>query len=351
MRPLADIARKMRAARSAFPVVILALMVASFLILPQFLGGKVNSYGVYAILQTAADFGLITLAIGLTMIMAEYDLSSAATYGLGALIAVKIGEHSIVLGVAVAAAIGMVTGFLQGGIMARLNMSSVEVTLGGLLIITGITEVIAHNETVPFSNFTVGLNLDKQILSVFSLRSLIVIGIFVAIAAVMYFTKLGPEIRSVGGDRRSSRISGVPVKRTIAGVMALGGACAAFGGALDGYSVASAAPNVGLEPLVFGTISAILGGVTLKGGHGNPLGIFCGVLSLATLQQTLVVISAPAYVSSIVTGMLLVIVTLVTAPDIRELPIVRDIRRVVIRRRTLADESQASIVELPTGQG
>lgn len=332
MQRIASYTQRLGRIRGGYPVVILVLMGASFVILPQFLGGRVDSYGVYAILQTFADFGLIALAIGLGMIMAEYDLSAAAVFGLGALVAVKLGTDSVVLGALAGAAAGLLAGLIQGTIMARLNMSSVEVTLGGLLIVTGITEIITHSKTVSYPRFDVGLKLDEQVLSIFSIRSLIVLGLFAVVAALMHLTRLGPEVRSVGGDRRSSQISGVAVKRTLIGVFALGGMLAAFGGALNGYSVASAAPDVGLNPLVFGTIAAVLGGVTLSGGHGSPIGIACGVLSLATLQQTLVVVNAPSYVSSIVTGGLLVIVTLATAPDIGKLPVVREIRRIRTNR-------------------
>ena len=115
--------------------------------------------------------------------------------------------------------------------------------------------------------------------------------------------------------------------------MAFGGTVAGLGGALNGYSVASAAPNVGLTPLVFGTIAAILGGVTLNGGQGSPLGIAAGALSFATLQQTLVSINAPAYATDLVTGALLVLATLATAPSIGELPGLQGIKRMADERR------------------
>lgn len=310
-----------------YPAAILGVMVASFVLLPQVFGGHVDTYGVYAILQTFAAFGPVALAIGMGMIIGEYDLSAAAVYGLGALIAVELGVHGVVLGALVALAAGLAAGAAQGAIMARLGMRSVEVTLGGLLIIAGLTQILAHEVTVSFPRLDVGISLDGQVLSVFSDHSLIIIGLFLVAAIVMRFTRMGAQIRGVGGDRRSSRIAGVPVGVIIASVMAFGGLVAGLGGALDGYSTASAAPNVGLTALVFGTISAILGGVTLRGGEGSPLGIAAGALSLATLQQTLVVINAPPYVTDLVTGGLLVLVTLATAPDISQLPGVNWLRR------------------------
>jgi ribose transport system permease protein len=301
------------------PVVVLAVMATAFVVLPQFLGGKVNTLSVYTIMQTFADYGLVALAVGLGMILAEYDLSAAAVFGLGGLLAVETGSGSPMLGIAVAAAAGLLNGAIQGGIMARWRMRSVEVTLGGLLIVSGLTLVIAKQKTVIYDRLDVSTNLNQRILEVFSPRSLIVLAVFIAAALVLSLTRWGRDIRATGGDRRSARLTGVPVTRTIVGVFAVGSLVAAFGGAFYGLGVGSVAPDVGLNPLVFATIASILGGVTLSGGRGSPLGIAAGVVSFATLQQTLVTVNAPPYMTALITGGLLILVTLATAPDIGRL--------------------------------
>ena len=305
--------------RLSLPAIILVVMAASFVILPQFLGGKVNTLSVYTILQTFADYGLVALAVGLGMILAEYDLSAAAVFGLGGLLAVKTGTGSPVVGILVASAAGLLIGAIQGGIMARWRMRSVEVTLGGLLMVSGLTVVIAKQKTVIYDRLDVSTNLNQRILEVFSLRSLIVLAVFIIAGLVIGFTRFGRDVRATGGDRRSARLTGVPVTRTVVGVFAIGSLVAAFGGAFYGLGVGSVAPDVGLAPLVFATIASILGGVTLSGGRGSPIGIAAGVVSFATLQQTLTTVNAPPYMNALITGGLLILVTLVTAPDIGRL--------------------------------
>jgi ribose transport system permease protein len=305
--------------RLSLPVVILAVMAAAFVVLPQFLGGKVNTVSVYTILQTFADYGLVALAVGLGMILAEYDLSAAAVFGLGGLLAVETGTGSPALGILVASGAGLLIGAIQGGIMARWRMRSVEVTLGGLLIVSGLTLVIAKQKTVIYDRLDVSTNLNQRILEVFSPRSLIVLAVFIVVALVIGLTRFGRDVRATGGDRRSAQLTGVPVTRTVIGVFAVGSFVAALGGAFYGLGVGSVAPDVGLNPLVFATIAAILGGVTLSGGKGSPLGIAAGVVSFATLQQTLTTVNAPPYMTALITGGLLILVTLATAPDLGRL--------------------------------
>lgn len=305
--------------RASLPVIVLTIMVAAFVVLPQFLGGKVNTLSVYTILQTFADYGLVALAVGLGMILAEYDLSAAAVFGLGGLLAVETGGGSPLVGILVASAAGLLVGAIQGGIMARWRMRSVEVTLGGLLIVSGLTLVIAKQKTVIYDRLDVSTNLNQRIFEVFSPRSLIVLAVFIVAALVIGLTRFGRDVRATGGDRRSARLTGVPVTRTVVGVFAAGSFVAAFGGAFYGLGVGSVAPDVGLNPLVFATIASILGGVTLSGGRGSPLGIAAGVVSFATLQQTLTTVNAPPYMTALITGGLLILVTLATAPDIGRL--------------------------------
>ena len=227
--------------------------------------------------------------------------------------------------------------------MTGLGISSVPVTLGGYLICAGLTSAIAHGKPVQYDNIDLGINLNRQIATVFSPRSLIVLGLFAAAAAVMHFTKVGRNVRAVGGDRRASRTAGVRVRGTVLGVMVVSGGCCALGGALTSFSVASGPSDVSVAPLIFATIAAILGGVTLTGGRGSPLGIAAGALSLATLNETLAIIGAADYVSSIITGLLLLVVTIVTAPDLVRSPLGRlrsQARTALLRTSQWARSSQ-----------
>ena len=65
-----------------------------------------------------------------------------------------------------------------------------------------------------------------------------------------------------------------------------------------------------------GRTAALIGGVSLSGGKGGAVGIAAGVLSLSVLQEILAILRSPDYVSSLITGGLLVAVTIVWAPEL-----------------------------------
>jgi ribose/xylose/arabinose/galactoside ABC-type transport system permease subunit len=296
------------ARRLSMPYATLALMVAVMAVLPAVSHYAVTTTNVYDILQNFASLGMVALALGLTMIAGEFDLSVTSMYLLGGMVAVLTGTSSPVAGVLLALVVALAAGLIQGGIIAGLRLNSMPVTLGGYLILLGTTYILGHNQTVTYANYTVGLRLDQQILSIFSIRSFVSIGIFAVAAAVMAYTRVGRDIHAVGGDRRASRIAGVRVTRVLIGVFAASALMTALAGALLGYSLSTASPTIAVNQLTFAATAALLGGVSLAGGRGSPVGIAAGVLSLSIIQELLGIVAAASYVQSLVTGGLLVAV-------------------------------------------
>src|SRR5262249_58745310 len=103
----------------------------------------------------------------------------------------------------------------------------------------------------------------------------------------------GRASAGVGSDRRAAMTAGVGVDALIIGVFGFSGLCAALSGALLSYSLASASPSGLSDVIVPAAAAAILGGVSLAGGTGRPLGIAMGVLSLAVLRAGLHALGAP----------------------------------------------------------
>lgn len=300
------------------PVAIFVLMALCFYLVPSLYGKDVEWSSAYSALQTLASYGLLALGIGIGMIAGVFDLSVLGMFALGGMLAVETGGDSPLLGVVVAAAVGLLAGCAQGSLVARLKLNSMSVSLGGYLVMLGLTRAIGSDESVPYGNVYVGIDLDKPILEVFSWHSLIVLACFVLVGLVLRYTRIGRDTRAVGGDERASRVAGVRVGAVTAGVFAVSGALAGIAGALNSYSLASAIPDPGFAPLVFAATAALIGGVAFSGGRGSALGIALGTLSLALLQAMFGILASPEWVSQAVTGGLLVVAAVAAAPRIAD---------------------------------
>ncbi|HET7717428.1 MAG TPA: ABC transporter permease [Bauldia sp.] len=305
-----------RRVQMVMPSVLLAAMLVTFLVLPQFSNREPSIFNVYNAFQLWAAYGLVALGVGLTMIAREFDFGVLGVFAFCPMIAVKLGEYDTLLGFVVAIAVAAAVGFLQGFLVARLRLHSMPVTLGFYIALLGATITISNSQSVSFSNLDLGFALDADMFEILSWRSIIAIAVFALVFLVMRYTPLGRDIRAIGGDRRASRMVGVEVDRVLIIVFMTSAVCSALGGVLLAYSFATALSDPGLTPLKFAVTAAILGGVSLVGGIGSVVGIAIGALTLSLLQELFSILAAPTYVSSLVTGALLVLATIVAAPGL-----------------------------------
>lgn len=190
-------------------------------------------------------------------------------------------------------------------------------TIGTYIALLGLTNVIAGNETLTFTNTNASIWINQTVATFFSPRSLIALGVFALVLVVFTTTRIGPELRALGGDRRAARVVGVPVDRRLAGLFAVSGALAGLAGAMLAYSNASASLNPGLQPLVLAAAAAVLGGLSLSGGRGAIWGLLLGALAVSLLEQVFTVTALPTSSAQIVFGTLLLVVVVVDAPDLR----------------------------------
>lgn len=271
---------------------------------------------VFSVMQLFATFGLVALGLGLSILVREFDLSVAGIVGLAGCIAVMTGASNPWLGVLLGVGAGVVSGALQGVIMTKLGLSSVGVTLGGLLTLQGITYVLTDNKTIGYPNLEVALELNAPIANLLSVRSVAALAVFVLAAIVMHYTYVGRDVIATGSDRRAARIAGLNTDRVLIGVFATSGASAALAGVLLSYSLGAASPVALADVLAPAAAAVIVGGVSVIGGRGTPMGIAAGVLTLCILRSGLSAIGVEPHVHDLVTGLILVAIAILDAPEL-----------------------------------
>jgi len=314
--PTATSAARQRRMRALLPPAILAAIAVLAVVVPLWAGVPLTTFSVFNTVQNAATLGLLALAVGLTVMAGEFDLSTIAVFTLGGLLAVKFGEASPLLGVALAVGAGVAIGAVQGGIQAATGISSVPLTLGGYIVVAGLCHIVAGEGILAYGNYDVGLWLDDTVALVFSPRSLVVLAVFGLVWIAMRHTAIGPMVRAVGADRRAARASGVPASRVVTGVFILSGALCGLGGALFAYSTTAAKYDLGLDPFIFAVTAVLVGGIDVRGGRGSVVGILVGVLAMSLLDTIFIQLAMPTYMIDLARGGILLVVVLVEAPDL-----------------------------------
>src|SRR3974390_3078044 len=326
-------------APSARPFTIMAGAILVMALIDRGTGYFFSLGTIFSTMQLFATLGLVALGLGLSMLVREFDLSVAGMVGLAGAIAVMTGVTNPWLGVFLGVGAGVASGLLQGIIMIWLGLSSVGVTLGGLLTLQGLTYVLTENRTIGYPNIAVALKLNAPIADLVSVRSVAALAVFVLAALVMTCTHIGRDVIATGSDRRASRIAGLNTDRIIIGVFAASGACAALAGVLLSYSLGAASPVALADGRGPAAAAAIVGGVSVAGGRGSPMGIAAGVLTLCVLRSGLSAIGVEPHVHDLVTGIILVVIAVLDAPDLARRMTAWRLDRSERRRRPIAGNS------------
>ena len=301
--------------RDARPFTLLAAVILVLAAIDHGSGFFFGAATAFSVMQLFATYGLVSLGVGLSLLVREFDISVVGMVGLAGAIAVLTGAQSPLLGAAAGLAAGLAGGAAQGFIMTRLRLNSVGVTLGGLLSFTGLTYVITDGQSITYPRMDVALALNANLGGLLSVRSVVALAVFGIAAIVMGTTRIGRDLLATGGDRRAAATAGVRTDRILVGVFACSGLLAALTGVLLSYGLGAASPVALSDMLAPAAAAAIMGGVSLVGGRGRPFGIAAGVLILCLLRSGLNAIGVSPYVHDIVTGGILLAIAILDAPD------------------------------------
>ena len=276
---------------------------------------------VFTIFEGFAQLGLAALAVGLTIIAGELDLSVGSAAAVGGILAVTWAGLGLIPAVVLVTVVGAAYGAIQGYAIYRLKIASIVFTLGTLIALRGVAFVISNEDTVVVPDLDIAKTVKEQ-LWIFSPFSLVTIGVMILTAIFLRYSRWGREIYAIGGGRTEAIAAGVPLRRPLVIVFMLSGAMAGLTGSLTSIKSGSASPSGFAELLLPAATAALIGGVSIAGGSGSVLGIAVGSLTLRFLISGLSLRAAPFYVLTFATGLLLLFVIalelLVDRPEARQ---------------------------------
>ncbi len=257
----------------------------------------------------AVPIVLVALATMVTLVSGGIDLS------VGNLVTFLCITLATVL-----TATGSLPLALAAGLLTALAVGAVNGTLVGLLrippfIATLATMIALQGATLYFAQAGV-LIIKEPLLRAMGQGALFGVPmlIFYALAAglVAYFimrhTPFGLRIYAIGSDADAVELSGVPVARMrfltymLASVFAF--LCVI---ALIGRVPIVTATMGGTSLLLDGFSAAVLGGVSIFGGRGTVLGVFCGALAISLITAATQVFGVDPAAIGLIKGMIVLL--------------------------------------------
>jgi rhamnose transport system permease protein len=262
---------------------------------------------------------IMALPMTLVVMTGEIDLSVASMLGLAGSTVGYLWHHGwdIWAAFAVALAVGVVGGALNGLLVARFGLPSIAVTIGTLTMFRGLAEVLLGSLTIPSlgdrqfpeSLTNIGVNSIPGAQLSWSMVFFVVLAVIFGV--VLHVTPLGRAMVAIGLQPEAAQFAGIRVNRMKFWLFVLSGFISAFAGILVTLQQASVSYNVGTG-LELNVVAIVLfGGVSIFGGRGTIFGVVLSVAIVGSLQMALVQLNVSADKQNIVTGVLLLISVIV----------------------------------------
>jgi len=241
------------------------------------LGKQVSIYAVLAIgelvviITGGIDLGVGSV-VGLTSIVVAQVVMSHTTAG------------GIWLGILISLLAGVLCGLITGALVAYLKLPPFIASLGMMQAARGVALLLCHGVSIGpvpggFQNISGA--------STFSVPNLVwfTLIVVVIVAVALSKTTWGRYVYAAGSNAESARLSGVPVRAVLVSAYAVSGLLAAFAGILLASRLNGGYPNNGTGYELQAIAACVIGGASLFGARGTPVGALIGALIVGMLNN------------------------------------------------------------------
>ncbi|MBK8027207.1 MAG: ABC transporter permease [Chloroflexi bacterium] len=310
---------------------------------------------------------LLAIAIGQTfvLILGGIDLSVGSTMGItsvvGAIVMAQTLDPSffdksplwgtlmrpeggilagsdlaVPVGVAVMLLLGTFIGYLNGFAITRFNLAPFMVTLVSATFFSAFALWLTQSRNIsglPEAFLTLGkgdiisiylgpkLTPDiarREILSFITYPFVIAVGLAFVSQFILSRTVFGRRMFSIGTNRRTSEISGIPNKAVITRVYMFSGFCAAIASIMYSARLGIGQPSLGGGNLLLDIIgAAVIGGTSLFGGKGSARGTFFGVAFFVLLLNILNAMRLSPFIIDAAKGLIILVAALLDITRVR----------------------------------
>ena len=322
-------------------LIALIIIIAIFAILSD---NYLTAGNLTTITKQVAFNAIVALGMLLVILNGGIDLSVGSIVGFTAAVAGNLfrGVHipgtdvtmfpSLWVIIVLSLAVGMLVGWVNGLLIARLNLAPFIVTLGMLYVARGLTEVLLNGQNITNELFgQPGLN-NTGFFTIFASKPLglplaawVMIILAIIFSIVLNRTPFGRWLYATGSNERAAQLSGVPVISVKTWIYVLSGLCAAIVGILQMANISSATADLGTFYELNAIAAVVIGGAALSGGRGTVRGTIIGAFVIGFLANGLVIVGVSPFWQKVITG---AVIILAVAVD--------QIQQIAQRRRSAA---------------
>jgi rhamnose transport system permease protein len=254
--------------------------------------------------------GFISLIMTFVIISGNMDFSVASTLALASCVMGKLFQAglNIWLAAAVALAIGLAAGFLNGTLVTRLSIPSFAATLGTYAFYRGIAWVILENTAI--AGFPASFNAIGQgdmPGTEFPIPLFTYLLLLIPAALFLHRSTFGRYTFAIGGSREVSRFSGIRTDQVVRLLFMISGLVSALSGVFMAARYGSVRADIAPDATLDVVTVVVLGGVSIMGGTGSITGVVLSLFLLGIVRYGMNLINIPPQEQIVITGLLLIV--------------------------------------------
>ena len=250
------------------------------------------------ILESSYYIGFMAFGVTFIIITGGIDLSLGTVMMCAALLGGYTFKQGwpLIVSVLLTILIGVVFGFINGNLVAKLRLPPFIATLGTQMMAGGLGSLITkvQSQTWPTATAEVGGWFKKVFIraELFGVKGFPVgvfwlAGFFIIAALILHKTRFGRYAFAIGSNEEATRLSGIKVDNWKVAVYTLSGFFIGMSGLFYAAAYTTITPGTGAGQEMNGITGVIIGGTSMSGGSGSMVGTLIGVFIMSVLKNGL----------------------------------------------------------------
>ncbi|MGX9574305.1 ABC transporter permease [Mesorhizobium sp. f-mel] len=293
----------------AIACAIIVLMLAVGMFVPAALStGNMRN-----ILQAAAPLIIMSLGVFLVVVTGGIDLSVGSVFSLTGMVtalAMASGADAFTASLA-GLSVGLVLGAVNGFLVTVVGLAPFVVTLIIYAVAGSLAFIVTNGRSMPIGAPNFWLLNSGEIVPGVPNHLLFCVVLMVMLEYVLRKVVVGRWFYAVGSSATAARLLGIPVQRIKFAAHVASSLLASFAGLLTVSYILNAEATAGSSLMLQAIAAVVIGGASLFGGTGSPIGAVLGALMITCIQNGVNLIGVNSFWQGSVTGAAILLAVLI----------------------------------------
>lgn len=261
------------------------------------------------VLRQGSVYAIMAVGMTFAIMIGGIDLSQGSVLAVVGVIVAMIlreGEGSLFLAILAGLGIGALIGGINGFLVGYLDVPAFIATLGTMYGMRGVALILTNAAPIkanypPFRVLGTGYFLGIP-LPVYLVAIVAAIGQF-----ILTKTPTGRYILAVGSNQDASGLSGINVKKTKLVAHIFSGVAVAIAAIMYISRLGAAQATAGSGYELEAVCATVIGGTSIMGGEGSIIGSAIGAIIVMIIRNGMVLLNVSTYWQQLIVGVVLVV--------------------------------------------